>query len=232
MLDLNLSRWNKVWLARPWHIRFDHATGMIELHGVRGYLVPGDVAYLFNLAAALPRGGCYLEVGSWLGLSSIVFANGLIASLNLRATVFCVDTWRGSPEHQALPEVRQDHLFALFSHNVREAQVDGLIRPIRGQSTEVADTWDGPELDMIFIDGDHAPEACYQDIRHWHPRLKQGGRLLGHDAVPRGTVEEALRRYCAETGLRASVCLLPHSHFIWELHAEAHAVPRTHHLLT
>jgi predicted O-methyltransferase YrrM len=231
MFELELSRWHKMWLARPWQVRVDHKTGMLELHGVRGYLVPGDVTYLFNLAAALPKGGNSLEVGSWLGLSSIVFANGLIASLNFRATIFCVDSWLGSPEHQSLPEVQDGELFARFGHNIREAQVDGLIQPVRGKSTEVASAWGGPELDMIFIDGDHAAEACYQDIRHWHARLRKGGRLLGHDATPGGTVEQALRRYCAETGLRASVCPLPHSHFIWELHAEGGAIPSRHELL-
>jgi predicted O-methyltransferase YrrM len=232
MLELDLSRWHKVWLSKPWQLRPVPGTGLIELHGVRGYLVPGDVAYLFNLAASLPPGGCYLEVGSWLGLSGIIVANGLLARLNLRATVFCVDTWRGSPEHQDLPEVQQDLLFAQFLHNVREAQVDGFVRPVRGESTAVATGWGGPELDLVFIDGDHAADACYQDIRHWQPRLKREGRLLGHDAVPGGTVEQALRRYCAETGCRASVCPLPHSHFIWELHPEAGGIPPGHRPLT
>src|SRR5262245_60486991 len=110
MFDLNLTRWGKVWLSKPWHLRGDPATGMAELNGVRGFLVPGDIAFLFNLAADLPEGGCYLEVGSWMGLSAIVFANGLLANLNLGATVFCVDTWRGSVEHQGLREVREDRL--------------------------------------------------------------------------------------------------------------------------
>ena len=156
MLELNLSRWNKVWLSKPWQVRPVAGSGMIELHGVRGYLVPGDVAYLFNLAAELPVGGCYLEVGSFMGLSAIVVANGLVANLNFRATVFCVDTWRGSAEHQALPEVQQDQLYALFLQNVREAQMEGLIRPVRGESVAVAAAWGGPELDLIFIDGDHS----------------------------------------------------------------------------
>jgi predicted O-methyltransferase YrrM len=231
MFKLELSRWSKAWLARPWQFSIEHATGMIELHGVRGYLVPGDVPYLFNLAATLPKGGHYLEVGSWLGLSSIVFANGLIASLNFRATIFCVDTWCGSLEHQSLPEVQRGELFARFAHNIREAQVECLIQPVRGPSTEVARAWTGPELDLIFIDGDHAAEACYQDIRHWHARLRKGGRLLGHDATRGGTVEQALRRYCAETGLRASVCPMPYSHYIWELHTEAQVLPARHELL-
>jgi predicted O-methyltransferase YrrM len=232
VFELNLHRWSKVWLSKAWQLRPDPGTGMVELHGVRGYLVPGDIAYLFNLAASLPPGGCYLEVGSWQGLSAIVFANGLLANLNLRATVFCVDTWHGSPEHQGLPEVQRDGVFELFLRNVHEAQMDGFIKPVRGASVEVARTWDGPELDVVFIDGDHSAEACYQDIRHWHRRVKVSGRLLGHDAVPRGEVEQALRRYCAETGLVASVCPMPGSHFIWELHGVGIAIPPTHRLLT
>ena len=92
MLPLNLDRWNKVWLSKAWSPRPVPGTSMIELHGVKGFLTPGDVAFLFNLAAELPSGGCYLEVGSWLGLSSITFANGLIANLNFQASIFCVDT--------------------------------------------------------------------------------------------------------------------------------------------
>src|SRR5262249_48738422 len=154
--ELDLSRWQKVWLSKPWQAGSDPATGMLVLHGVRGYLVPGNVAYLFNLAAWLPPGGSYLEVGSWMGLSSIVFANGLIASLNFRATIYCVDTWKGSAEHQGLPEVQEDRVYELFLRNVREAGVDSFIRPLRGESIEMARAWDGPPLDMIFIDGDHS----------------------------------------------------------------------------
>jgi predicted O-methyltransferase YrrM len=220
MLPLNLERWSKVWLSRPWDLRAVPGSQMIELHGVRGYLVPGDVAFLFNLGTTLPAGGNYLEVGSWQGLSSILVANGLLANLNLHGTVYCVDTWEGSPEHQGLPEVQGGQLFDLFLRNVREAQMDELIRPVRGPSAAVAQSWPGPELDIVFIDGDHSEEACYQDICSWRRWLKPGGRLLGHDAEPGSGVERAVRRYCAEQGCRASVWPMPHSHFIWEIHTE------------
>jgi hypothetical protein len=156
--------------------------------------------------------------GSWLGLSSIVVANGLLANLNLHATIYCVDTWRGSPKQQHFPQVQNDRLFEQFLHNVRAAQVDGFIKPVRGESVAVARGWSGPRADVIFIDGDHSEEGCYRDICAWHPHLNTGGRLLGHDAVPGGPVEAAVRRYCRERGYRATVCPLPAPHCIWEVH--------------
>lgn len=218
ILPLNLTRWHKVWLSKPWTPRPVPGTSMMELHGVRGFLTPGDISFLFNLATELPPSGRYLEVGSWQGLSSIIVANGLIANLNFQARIFCVDTWRGSPEHQDLPEVQEDRLYALFLENTRNAQVDSFIEPVRGESHQVAEQWTGPSLDTIFIDGDHSAEGCYRDIRAWHAKLNPGGRLLGHDAVPGGEVEKAVLRYCEETGRKARVHPLPVAHYIWEVY--------------
>src|SRR5262249_13159146 len=216
MLTLNLDLWNKVWLSKPWNYRPIPGTSMIEIHGVKGFLTPGDVAFLFNLAAELPWGGCYLEVGSWLGLSSIVFANGLVANLNFQAKIYCVDTWRGSPEHQSMPETRQD-LHAQFLQNITEAQVNSFIQPLRGKSAAVAEQWAGPRLDMIFIDGDHSYEACYQDICNWSTKLNERGRLLGHDAVPDGGVAKAVADFCTETGYKSRIHPFPETPYIWEI---------------
>ena len=71
---------------------------------------------------------------------------------------------------------------------------------------------------MIFIDGDHSLAACYDDIRRWYPKLTREGRLLGHDAVPGSDVERAVRTFCREHGLTASVCPMPRTHYMWEIH--------------
>ena len=232
MPTLNLERWNKVWLAKPWTIAPVPGTRMIEVHGVRGFLTAGDVAYLFNLAAGLPSGARYLEVGSWLGLSSIVVANGLLANMNLQARIYCVDTWRGSAEHQGMPEVALDDLHSQCVRNIKDAQVDCFIELIRGESGEVARTWRDEPLDLVFIDGDHSFTGCMRDLRSWHRLLKPSGRLLGHDATPGGDVEAAVRQFCRERALRASVCPLPTTHFIWEVHPQGDRLPVGHVRLT
>lgn len=196
---------------------------MIELFGVQGFLTPGDVSFLFNLATELPPGGKYLEVGSWMGLSSIIFANGLLANLNLNARIYCVDTWEGSPEHQDLSQVKERQLFEIFQHNINESQMDCLIEAVRGHSTDVAGDWSGPKLDIIFLDGDHSAEGCYQDLRNWLPHLASHGRMLGHDAVPGGGVEDALKRFQSETAIPYVVRPMPETHYLWELQLSDHS---------
>src|SRR5205814_1334777 len=114
------------------------SSGTIEVNGVRGFLTLGDLTYLFNLAAELPPGGQYLEMGSWMGLSAITFANGLLANVNIRARIFCVDTWEGSPEHQECVEVIEKRAYDKFLANVRHAGVEPFIVPVRGSSSEIA----------------------------------------------------------------------------------------------
>ena len=38
-----------------------------------------------------------------------------------------------------------------------------------------------PEIDLLFIDGDHSYAACSADLRNYLPKLKPNGLLLFHD---------------------------------------------------
>lgn len=48
---------------------------------------------------------------------------------------------------------------------------------IRKKSIEV----DIIDLDFVFIDANHAKKYVLEDIHHWHPKIKPGGVLFGHD---------------------------------------------------
>ena len=36
-------------------------------------------------------------------------------------------------------------------------------------------------LDFVFIDADHSFKSVQSDIRHWLPKVRRGGRIMGHD---------------------------------------------------
>lgn len=50
------------------------------------------------------------------------------------------------------------------------------------RSQDVGRGWDGGEVDFVFIDGDHSPEACREDWDVWHGHVRPGGTVAFHDA--------------------------------------------------
>ncbi|MCX8042509.1 MAG: class I SAM-dependent methyltransferase [Desulfobacterota bacterium] len=205
------------WLDRILEIQKVADTTISEVEGVRGYMKLGDLQFLFNVGLTLPLNGTYLEIVSWAGLSAIAVANGLLANVNLKARIYCVDTWLGSIEHQGLTEIRNNALYHMFLENIRKTGMDGFITPIRATSLEAAATWEDASLDVIFIDGDHSFQPCFDDIVHWFPKLKPEGRMIGHDATPQGGVRKALATFKEKTGIDFVIDERNGTHYLWEL---------------
>ncbi len=206
------------WLGKDWEIKpVPGSYPLVQINGVQGYLMPGDVLYLFRKAANLPPNATIVEVGSFMGLSSIVMAHALIANQNEGARLYCVDTWQGSPEHQQMEVVKEEKLYDIFIRNIQDAGVDHIICPVRKRSTEAAADFADESADLIFIDGDHSFEACYADLKAWYPKLKPGGILIGHDCVPGSGVRQALEKFTAEYQLSYRVTEPPDAHYIFEI---------------
>jgi predicted O-methyltransferase YrrM len=195
-----------------------NAHGMIEINDVRGYLVPGDVEYLFNKATELPKNGVIIEIGSFMGLSSIIMASALLSNNNYKAKIYCVDTWEGSPEHKNLDEVKSKQLYEIFLENIKKYKVNSIIYPIRKPSVEAANEFEDLSADFIFIDGDHSYESCYSDLVSWYPKLKEGGILFGHDCVPGSGVSEAVEKFSKEYNINYKIYDFPKTHYMFEIH--------------
>jgi predicted O-methyltransferase YrrM len=57
----------------------------------------------------------------------------------------------------------------------------GRVNFIRDFSFNVAKNWSAP-IDFLFIDGDHAEEACRRDFEDWEKHVTRDGVILFHDA--------------------------------------------------
>jgi hypothetical protein len=126
-MTFELKEWKRLWLVRGIEVRTVPQSSMIEVNGVRGFLVPEEIELFLELGASLPKDAQYLEIGSYLGLSSILVAYGFLSNLNFGARAHCVDTWEGSPEHRGMIEVRTGTLFESFRRNVEASKVGALI---------------------------------------------------------------------------------------------------------
>lgn len=144
-----------------------------DVSAIPSYTMPGELAALFKLAAALPDGAVVLEIGSHLGKSACFLG----AALRLkRGRLYCVDTW----QNETMPEGSRD-TFDEFRRNTNA--LASLIVPIRKRSDQLAPGDVPSPVHLAFIDGDHSFEAVRADFQRVAPLVPPGGTVAFHDAV-------------------------------------------------
>lgn len=163
-----------------------------EINGTKGTLNFFDTQALINLAKEIPENGKYVETGSYLGCSALIIAH---ASNN--ATLWAHDLWvndwnelKGDPP----PEVKD--YFYEFYKAVKKNNFENRIIPIRGDSVYTLGIHDDESIDLIFIDGDHSYDGCFNDIMKAWPKLKKGGNMLVHDCVHDSEPLKAVDDFC------------------------------------
>lgn len=135
-----------------------------------------------KMVEKFPSGSKFVEVGSWKGKSSAYMAVE-IANSNKEIDFYCVDTWKGSVEHQEYSELSE--LYNIFIDNMKS--VEPYYFPLKITSLSAASKFRDKSLDFVFIDASHEYEDVKADILAWLPKVKVGGILAGHDYYVTGT---------------------------------------------
>lgn len=133
------------------------------------HLTIAEKRTLFQLARSLPPSAIVVEIGSYLGASSVFLAKGLRSGGKL----YCVDTWK----NQGMSEGAKDTYEAFLSNTKDYAD---RIVPLRGFSCDVAKSFD-KKIDLMFFDGDHSEDGVKGDVSSWFPKLKPGAVVVFHD---------------------------------------------------
>ena len=153
------------------------------------------------VAARLPDGGKFAEVGSWMGQSIILLAQEL-QNLGKSVTLYCIDTWKGEqnqPTHLAEVAKHGGSILPAFRANIEAAGVADMIKIIQADSAETAALFQDGELDGCFIDAAHDYESASRDIAAWHPKVKPNGIWAGHD-YPDEQVARAIHEHADAHG--------------------------------
>lgn len=114
-----------------------------------------------------------LEIGSFEGRSTVWIAKNILEDTG---SLFCVDTWSGSDEHQsfdmATVEKRFDWNISLLNQECPSREV---IKK-KGRSTDQLASLVGKySFDLIYVDGSHRASDCLTDaIMAWQILKKQG----------------------------------------------------------
>lgn len=149
---------------------------------IPGKLYLGEPSLLWKFGRKCQGKGVILEIGSWKGKSTMLLARG--SKTNSKSKVYAVDTFKGTKENSnkiinTLPD---------FKENMKKANIENLVTPLVGFSTNVAKTFTEP-IEILFIDGDHTYEGVIADIKDWEPKLIKGGWILFHDTSSKSVMK-------------------------------------------
>jgi predicted O-methyltransferase YrrM len=155
--------------------------------------------FLFELSHRLPENARAVEIGSWMGCSTCFLASGLRGP---ESRLYAVDNFRGLSTCAKDSTCYQGHFQSLgtsgtrtiFDRNLSTLGFEKRVEAIEMDSLAAAAAFPLPKgsLDLVFIDGDHALEACRADLNAWKPYLKTGGIMAFHDFGGREGVTEAI----------------------------------------
>lgn len=114
-----------------------------------------------------------LEIGSYVGDSSVIFATYF-------KRVICVDPWINGYDQTDPASYSYDMkiIESEFDLNIKSFKN---ITKIKKKSDEYAPMIKNESIDIVYIDGLHTYEGCKKDIIDYLPKVKIGGFISGHD---------------------------------------------------
>ena len=134
---------------------------------IDGFMSSQELWWLYRTAAKMSS---IIEIGSWQGRSTYALCKGC------PGTVYAVDHFRGSKEHQDYIKAGL-RPFEAFQKNMKEF-TNLVVVP-----KSSAEAWNDPlipqQVDMVFIDGSHTYIDFMDDLLLWGPRATK--LLCGHD---------------------------------------------------
>ena len=152
-----------------------------------GFMPDDEGIALYQAGLEAGRIGPLLEIGTYCGKSSVYLG---AAAREAGTLLFTIDHHRGSEEHQAGWEYRDERLvdaetgryntLPAFQRTIELAGLEDVVVGIVGDSSPVARYW-GAGLGLLFIDGSHTDASATADYEGWTPYVLPGGLLAIHD---------------------------------------------------
>lgn len=148
-------------------------------------LTPENICIrLSELAKEVPADEAIVEIGVYRGRTVSYLGYG--ARLGEGAAVYGIDPWDLQDQRTQSREQRRLRFADAGTRRIAEQTVQqqgmrGYVTLIRGFSTQVAETWTGPKVGLLYVDGDHARDSVIADVSAWLPHLADGAVLAFDD---------------------------------------------------
>jgi predicted O-methyltransferase YrrM len=168
---------------------------------VLGWTRGAEAVALIRQAYALPASPTIVEVGAFLGCSTILLAGA--RKLRGSGRVHAVDPFDASgdaysvPYYLAIAGRGRATLRARFEANLRRAGVADRVELHQGRAEVVAAGWSAP-IDLLFLDGDQSPAGAQAGYLAWARHLRSGAVIAVHNSVATEPEHDGSRRLVEE----------------------------------
>lgn len=152
-----------------------------EYNNIEGWLTQEEAKGLHTIANSLPKNATVVEIGSWKGKSTFCIATGL-----KNGVIHCIDPFNSAGEEgsKEIYEKNQgaESLLSQFRRNLRSIPKSVQIKVHKGYSQDFVGAI--PQIDFLFIDGDHSIDGCKYDFENYSHYVNINGLIAFHDFYP------------------------------------------------
>jgi hypothetical protein len=154
---------------------------------IPGWTRGAEARALAETSHSLPDGATIVEIGSFLGSSTVLLAGG--RKLRRSGTVHAIDPFDASGDAFSVPIYRSilasvpGTLQQRFNDNIRRTGLVEWVEVHQGRAADVAATWTAP-VDLLFLDGDQSYAGVRTAYHAWHRFLKPGAVIAVHNSRP------------------------------------------------
>lgn len=127
-----------------------------------------------------------LEIGSYMGSSTITWARALERLAGRPGEILCIDPWAAGPMYDFDGEMKllmthSDGAYQAFLRNIQRVPPSVTVDHRRGLSRDILPTLPDGSFDIVYVDGSHYLEDATIDIHESRRLVREGGLLCGDD---------------------------------------------------
>jgi predicted O-methyltransferase YrrM len=130
-----------------------------------------------------------LEIGSYAGDSTMIWAGAIRDGLEINGEVVCIDSFDFTPPdikaNSALHVMHRAQesgaVLKLFRHNMASSGCDRIVNLLVETSEKAIPELRKREFDLIYLDASHTCDDVTRDLSMYAPLVRQGGILCGDD---------------------------------------------------
>lgn len=152
---------------------------------IPGWVDNDELSYKARITEKLPQDAVIVEIGCFLGRSTVLMAG--VRKIIGNGVVHVVDPFDGSGDAFSVPFYKlitnkiDQPILDEFREHIQNAGLEDYVIVHKGTAESVVNQWTEP-IDMLILDGDQSPKGARSAYELWQPFLKPGGYICLHNS--------------------------------------------------